>query len=694
MLQWSTPVQYLPMVGPVYAKRLEKLEIRTFEELLWHMPFRYENYSHIVKIGHIKENEVVTVIGTVTKSQNQYLRNRKQIQKIILADETGEITATWFNQPFIVNTIKEGVKLAISGRAGSFGFNLQFESPEYELIRVGKPLIHTARLVPVYPETAGVSSKWLRSRIAPLLEFPLVKNDYLPLQIKEKNNLLGLDAAFKNVHFPLSLESKEIAKHRLAFDELFLLQLANTMRRKEWHNQKIVTPFKIFNEKLDGFFNSLPFTLTNSQKRVVKEILSDLQKGTPMNRLLEGDVGSGKTVVAAIAAYTTYLNGKQTLFMAPTEILAEQHYETLNQLLTPFGIKVEILTGSRRTIESGIKNNELRNNNHHSSFIIHHSNIVVGTHALLEKKVQLSRVGLIVIDEQHRFGVKQRAMLREKGASPHVLTMTATPIPRTIALTIYGDLELSTLNEMPKNRIAVKTWVVPHEKRIAAYAWIKKKIIESDHQDAAFIVCPFIDPSESLKTVKAATEEFHKLQTIFVGCTVALLHGKMSGALKQQTLLGFKNGQIDILVCTPVVEVGIDISRATIMLIEAAERFGLAQLHQLRGRVGRSHKQSFCLLFTSEKNTESLTRLKALERTQSGLQLAEFDLKLRGPGDIYGTAQHGQQLLKVASLTNMQLIEKTKEEAQKHLASDPDLTQNPLLKELVRFGTIGEIAPD
>jgi ATP-dependent DNA helicase RecG len=531
-------------------------------------------------------------------------------------------------------------------------------------------------LVPIYSETRGISSKWLRRQVFKLLEEKNQLKDYLPEIIIKENELMNLSDAIEKIHFPQNLEEAANARQRLAFDELFDIQLAAIVRRKAWEKNTIKKPWKDFTSKSDAFIKKLPFALTNAQQRSVKEILNDLSSQKPMNRLLEGEVGSGKTVVGAIAMYIAFLNGFQSAFMAPTEILAQQHFKTISELLSPLGVKVSLQTGSTKKQNTKYK--------------IPDTDVFVGTHALVYKKVKFDKLGLVIIDEQQRFGVEQRTIIKEKGENVHLLTMTATPIPRTVALTMYGDLDLSLLDEMPIGRKLVKTWLVPPEKRSGAYNWIEKQIKES--MDQVFIVCPFIEESESMLTVKAATKEFARLQKeIFPNLKLGLLHGKMKAAEKEIILDKFRDKKIDILVSTPVVEVGIDIPNATIMLIEEADRFGLAQLHQLRGRVGRSDKQSYCLLFTSSKNETTIERLKALETIYSGATLAELDLKLRGAGEIYGTSQHGRQVLKVASFSDFALIDKTKKEAEKIF---PEIEKYPELLEKTKEINLSHVSPD
>lgn len=689
----KTPLRELSRMFSAYDKRLEKLGIVSVQDLLYHIPFRYEDYSLLSTIARAQPGEIITIQGVVTEITNAYTRSFKTIQKAIVQDATGSVEAIWFNQPYLTKVIRSGDRLSLSGRVGLFSHGRVLESPEYEIPGNGET-IHTGRLVPIYPETKGVSSKWLRRQIYMLLKKvrPLL-TDYLPQSLMIDQSLPPLHDALKHVHFPLSLEDARAARDRLAFDELFLLHLSGMTKKQEWEQHLKSHPFAIapYRTKIQAFWDSLPFSLTAAQKQAVREIFHDLAGKKPMNRLLEGDVGSGKTVVSAIAMYLAYLNGFQSVLMTPTEILAQQHFTTINNLLSPCGLKIGLATGSKkigiRNEESGIKNKKKPN----SKFQIRNSfNVLVGTHAVLSKRINFARLGLVVIDEQQRFGVKQRGIIRQKGKNPHLLTMTATPIPRTVALTLYGDLDLSYLGEMPKGRKNIKTWLVPSEKRKSAYRWIEREIQATNSQ--AFIICPFIEESESLKTVKAATKEFELLtNAIFPNLKLGLLHGRLKTKEKDQILQEFRDRNLHILAATPVVEVGIDIPNATIIVIEAAERFGLAQLHQLRGRVGRGDKQSFCLLFTEAKNTQTVQRLKAMEVMRTGAELAELDLKLRGPGDMFGTMQHGIKQMKIASFSDFLLIKKSREEAGKVFTH---MNEHPLLVKEVQNVSIREISPD
>lgn len=687
----NTPIKQAGFAFKMQARKLEKLEIYSIKDLLYHIPFRYEDNTNTSPINLAQRGEYLSVQGTVTATKNFSTRRKFSIQKITISDNTGQIDCTFFNQIYILKNIKVGDLLSVSGKIEKFGNRMGIIVKEYEVLASENgETTHTKRLVPVYPETRGLTSKWIRNRIMSLLkdtEFP----DYMPKDILERENLVDMNFALHSIHFPRTLDDVDKARKRLSFDELLTTQLLSQTRRKEWEKKKSAFPFKVdkYKKEIQEFWEKLSFELTSAQRKAIDEILLDLTSTVPMNRLLEGDVGSGKTVVAAIAMYISYLNGMQSAFMAPTEILALQHYKTISALLEPLGIKVGLKTGSRshvanRTSQIAKSKPQLTSDNRRAD-------ILIGTHALLSKNVEFEKLGLVVIDEQQRFGVEQRTLIRKKGNNPHFLTMTATPIPRTVLLTLYGDLKLSFLDEMPKGRKTIKTWLVPEEKREAGYDWIKDKIKNLNAQ--VFIVCPFIEESENITSVKAAKVEYERLKTkVFSGFSLGLLHGKLKSKEKEDVLKNFKNKKYDILVSTPVVEVGIDIPDATIMVIEAAERFGLASLHQMRGRVGRSDKDSYCLLFTESKSELTRSRLKNLEKMNSGPELAELDLRLRGPGDMFGTIQHGVPGLKIASFSNFALIEKTRHEAENILNN---LDKYPSLKaKIEEIKNIKQVSPD
>ena len=640
------------------------------EDLIYHFPFRYDDFSQTTTVREAQIGQVVTLLGEIWSIKNIFTRARKVITQAIFNDGTSPIELTWFHQSWLTKQIQTGDRLQVSGKLTKYKSRLSIIMPRWEKMTAGHPaldagsinidsgfrqndMVHTGRLVPVYPETEGLTSKWVRTKIDQLLPqvLPQIK-DPLPDYIKD--DMLALTDAIKKIHYPDNWQDVEKARERLGFDELFYVSLATQKARAQWKKKPLIHPLKINKLDLGEFIKKLPFKLTGAQNKVLKEITSDLSKAQPMNRLIQGEVGSGKTVVATIVAYLVYQNGLRTLFMAPTEILAFQHYGTISKLLEPFGVRVGIYTGSKKKAKD--------------------TNVVVGTHALLSEKLTTTDVGLVIIDEQQRFGVEQRTVLRNRARVPHFLTMTATPIPRTVALTLYGDLDLSIIDELPKGRPQIKTYLVPEKKRLDSYKFMEKKIKEGDQ---AYIVTPFIEPSETMMTVKAAKVEFEKLKKVFPNLKLGLLHGRMKSRDKEQVLTDFKANIVQILVSTSVVEVGMDIPNATIMIIEGAEKFGLAQLHQLRGRVGRGTKISYCLLYTSDYSSDR-RRLKYLETTFDGLRLAELDLKIRGGGEIFGKMQSGRFEFKIASLSDIQMVEKTRQAASHLLDLDPNLDKYPL----------------
>lgn len=660
----NTPLYSLFGIGSVVSYRLKKLNLNTVEDLIYHFPFRYDDFSKITPASEAQIGEAATLQGEVWSIKNIYTRYGRVLTQAVFNDGTSPIVLTWFNQSWLVKQISVGDRLQISGKLTKYKNKLSIMAPQWE--RTGAKLghlegvldshIHTGRLVPVYPETSGLTSKWFRTKIDEILPQVLDKiKDSLPDSIRD--DMLPLKEAVSQMHFPKSMEEVEKAKERLGFDELFFVSLATQKARLKWQRKPVVKPLKVSENDWQSFIKSLPFTLTASQNRVIQEILYDLKKSQPMNRLIQGEVGSGKTVVATIIIYLMHLNDLSTLFMAPTEILTFQHFETVSRLLTPFKINVGIYTGSKKNVKD--------------------ADVIVGTHALLSKGLTTKNVGLIIVDEQQRFGVEQRTLLRSRAKLPHFLTMTATPIPRTVALTLYGDLDLSVIDEMPKGRPVIKTYVVPENKRADGYKFIAGKIKAGDQ---CYIITPLIEPSETLATVKAAKVEYERLKKVFPTLKLGLLHGRLKSQDKEQVLKDFRLGKVQILVSTSVVEVGMDVPNATIMIIEGAERFGLAQLHQLRGRIGRGTKESYCLLYTSDSKSDTSRRLKYLETTFDGLKLAELDLKIRGSGTIFGTLQHGRFEFKIASLSNIELVEKTRDAAQDLLSADPNLDKYPLLR--------------
>jgi ATP-dependent DNA helicase RecG len=682
------PLTNLSGVGPKTANTLAKLGLKTLGDLLWHLPRRYDDYSQLQPINRLWYGQEVTVIGTVERIQLRPVRGGKmKLVEAVIGDGTGNLKVTWFNQPWIANRLKPGKAVVLSGKIDQYLGHLTMNNPEWEPLE--GPQLHTNRIVPVYPLTAGVSGKWLRrithsvvTRYAPAVPDPL------PEQVRAEAGLLPLDQALQQVHFPDSWESLRQAQHRLAFDEMLLLQLGVLRQKRDW--QRLQTePLTVGDEAIQRFLNALPFQLTGAQQRALQAIRQDLASPHPMNRLLQGDVGSGKTVIAAAAAAITVANERQAAFLAPTSILAEQHFRTLSKLLPEAAHlepqAIQLLLGStpqkeKESIRQGLAEGSIR--------------IVVGTHALLEEPVQFARLGLAVIDEQHRFGVNQRAALRAKGENPNLLVMTATPIPRSLALTIYGDLDLSVIDEMPPGRKPVETRVLSPIERSRAYQFISSQI-EQGRQ--AFIIYPLVEESESV-AAKAAVDEFERLQKeVFPQFTLGLLHGRMKAEEKEAIMRRFRAGEIQILVSTSVVEVGVDIPNASVMLIEGANRFGLAQLHQFRGRVGRSEHASYCLLIPDTEDETENERLKAMEATQDGFALAELDLEQRGPGEFFGTRQSGFADLRMARLTDIRLIEKARNAAQAIFSADPDLALEEhrlLAQALERFwaGGRGELS--
>lgn len=665
----NTLLQNLPGIGSYYSSRLKKLNLITLEDLIYHFPFRYDDFSQIQTIENLTQGEKITVQGVVWQIKNVRTRTGKFLTNAQVSDESGIVDVIWFNQPYLTKNIKAGTQISLSGKVDIEGSRPKLISPTYEILKSGslqsisEETLHTGRLISIYPETEGLTSKWLRSKIKIFLAIYLAGNaDYLPTDISKNQKLASLNSALQKIHFPASIDDVENARKRLAFDELFLTQLFSQIRRNEWHKTKKAPQIKTDHNLLLKFKNTLPFKLTDAQNTAISQLLNNLSDNVPTNRLLEGDVGSGKTVVAAIGCLMAASGGFDSLIAAPTEILTFQHYKSLTEMLKPFGVKVGIWTASKK--EAG--------------------DVVCGTHALLTSFSPKIQVGFVVVDEQHRFGVAQRAQLfmtHSKKLTPHLLTMTATPIPRTLALTLYGDLDLSVLDEMPIGRQKISTFVVPNNKRSDCYRFIEKEIAKK-HQ--AFIVTPFVEPSESMITVKSATAEFEKIKKIFPkNIKLGLLHGRLNSKEKEKIINRFKQSKTDILVATPVVEVGIDVPDATIIVIESAQRFGLAQLHQLRGRVGRSDQKSYCFLFTDSKDERSEKRLKSMEKIHVGFELAEIDLKMRGSGQIFGLKQSGFESFKVADLSDLTLVSAAQSEAKKLLELDNNLKLHPKVKEQI-----------
>lgn len=674
----DTPVNFVKGVGPVVASKFEKLGVKTVRDLLYYFPHRHLDYSKLKKIAELKEGEDQTIIANVWQASEVKPGGRRSTEAIV-GDETGNMRVLWFNQPYIAKQLQTNTQIVLSGKVSLFNGRQQMISPEWEIVD-GHDLRHTGRLVPVYPLTQGLYPRQVRRLMKDFIDkWAGDVPEFLPEDIRKRNNLLDLPDAISQAHYPDSEELKDRARVRLAFDELFLLQLGVMSRKRRWQLSRPGTAFEIKKDILERFFASLPYTLTTAQRKVLDEIMVDLKKSTPMIRLLQGEVGSGKTVVATAALLIAVANGFQAAFMAPTEILAEQHFGTLCGLLRNLGqeegggnirsysgflpkpLIAALLIGDmkqagKRKIQQQIANGEI--------------DIVIGTHALVQKDLEFKNLGFAVVDEQHRFGVEQRGALREKGFNPHMLVMTATPIPRTLALTLYGDLDLSVINELPPGRQTVKTkWLHP-EQLESAYRFVRKQVAAGRQ---AFILCPLIEESESI-TAQAATAEYERLsQNVFPDLRVGLLHGKMSSAEKDAVMEEFRKGDLDILVSTPVIEVGIDVPNATVMLIESADRFGLSQLHQFRGRVGRGKEQSYCMLIADNPSEVGRQRLDVIEKTQDGFKLAEEDLKMRGPGEFFGTRQSGLPDLRMARISDIAILEMARNEAIRFFQTDPDM---------------------
>jgi ATP-dependent DNA helicase RecG len=659
MMDIHSPLSLIPNTHTSTVAKLKKLGLHTFQDLLSYFPVRYVDYRLTSKIGQVQAGETVTVSGRVKESKNHHVRRNFSIQKVTIFDETGELELTWFNQPYIVRMTPPNAVIAAAGTIERQGGSLIMKPIEYEVQKPGSLQgVHTGRIVPIYAQRFGLTSRLLREKIAWVLAHTRYDNmiDWLPDDIRSRHNLLEYSKTIRAIHAPKNDHDIAVARRRLSFDELFTLHISALVVRQNWQKKSVIRQLVLtpaITKHIETFVHGLPFSLTKSQKDAWLHILRDLQKQSPMNRLLQGDVGSGKTVVASLASFFVALQGLSTLFMCPTEVLAKQHADTLQRLFENHkDISIKLVTSRSTAMLNDQK-----------------PSIIVGTHALIASTRSFENVGLIIIDEQHRFGVVQRGLLKEKGGIPHVLTMTATPIPRTVALTIFGDLDMSVLYDKPSGRKTTKTYVVPDTKREKAYAWIA--MMMQTHGTQTYIVCPRIEQNdtddasaETVGSMRAAVAEAKRLQeNVFPQFRVGLLHGKLKASEKDTVMQKFTKRELDILVTTTVVEVGIDVPNATIMMIEGAERFGLAQLHQLRGRVGRNEKQSYCLLFTSDGVKHS-ARLHFFAKTTDGMRLAEYDFKQRGSGDIYGTAQSGHSsVLQMASIFDYELVARAKDAA-------------------------------
>lgn len=680
------PITVINQIGPKNAALYKKLGVHTILDLLYYFPRRYVDFSKLEPINRLNYGDTVTVMATVMNTVTRPIKGgRFQLTETIVSDGTGSLRLTWFNQPWIEPKLKPGTQISTSGKLDMYLGRLIMNNPEWELL--DQEHLHTNRIVPVYPLTAGISSKMLRRIMNTTVSFWSSRlQEFIPENILRSAGLVSIQEAIQNVHFPDTLESLTRAKQRLGFDEIFLLQLGVIRQKLNWQaaEGKVFPSDETF---IMSIMDTLPYQLTSAQLKVLDEIRHDFTSGKALNRLIQGDVGSGKTVVAAIAAAIIANYGSQAAYMAPTSILADQQYRTLQNLLTsgnsPFlqPEEIKLLIGDtsqaeKNDIRQGLEEGKIK--------------IIVGTHALLEGPVVFKDLQLVVIDEQHRFGVEQRATLRSKGTNPHLLVMTATPIPRSLALTLYGDLDVSILDEMPAGRQPVTTFVIHPLDRERAYQLISAQI-EQGFQ--AFMIFPLVEQGEQ-EDVKAAVEEHDRLQReIFPQYQLGLLHGRMKPEEKDTVMQDFKNKKFDILVSTSVVEVGVDVPNATIMLIEGANRFGLAQLHQFRGRVGRGSQKSTCILIPDNEDALENERLAVMTQTNDGFVLAEKDLSMRGPGDFLGTRQAGFLELRMASITDVRLIEEARKHATQIFEADPELSapeHQPLQKMVNRFWRSGE----
>lgn len=685
----DSKVSVLTGISRATEARLARIDIRTVRDLLYHFPTRYHDYSELRPIAELRMGEEQTVIGEVW-SVSPTTIGRKKATEALISDGSGTMRVIWWSGHWMAKSLHQGMTVALSGKISAYRGRLQMDGPEVE--RLDKASLNTRRLVPVHGLTEGIEARQMRLWIRQAVDsFANKVEETLPEDVRLRHKLLLPAQALRQVHFPDSVDLAEAGRRRFAFEELLHIELGVVRRRREWQAgggaPRLVMPDGV----RDGFVQSLPFELTNAQRRAMNELFADIAKDVPMSRLIEGDVGAGKTVVAAAALLAAVTSGYQGAIMAPTEILAEQHFQTFRHILKgdvepeevdggalggdgqtyarvqpPYlgrPVRIALLKGSlpadrKRAAQEGIMSGDV--------------SIAIGTHALVQEGVAFARLGLVVVDEQHRFGVEQRGALREKGESPHMLVMTATPIPRTLALTVYGDLDITVVNEMPPGRPPVKTWRVTPQQRTHAYNFLRNKIAEGKQ---AYIIFPLVEESEAVQA-RAAVQEYERLSAdVFPDLRLGLLHGRMSSSDKETVMRAFRDHELDALVSTAVVEVGVDVPNATVILIEGADRFGLAQLHQFRGRVRRSSEQAYCFLLSENVSSDAVERLQIMETTNDGFKLAEEDLRIRGPGEYFGTRQSGMPDLKVAQLTDVELIEEARSEASRLLDEDPGLAR-------------------
>jgi ATP-dependent DNA helicase RecG len=676
----NAPLTVLTGIGENRSRILKELGLHTLGDLLYYFPRRYDDYSKLKPINRINYGEELTIIAMVQSISSRKARGGSMtVTEAVISDGTGFLRLVWFNNHYIERQMRSGDQIVVSGKVDMYLGRFVINHPSWELLE--KEHLHTNRIVPVYSLAANISQKTLRSVIYQTVMHwaPRIK-DYLPDAIQNNVSLIRLGDALQQIHFPESEVFLNNARTRLAFDEIFLLQLGVMQQKKSWQTLS-AQPFMVTNDQKNKYFDSLPFQMTDSQNTALDEISKDLASGHPMNRLLQGDVGSGKTVVAAFAAYAVSLSGAQSALMAPTSILADQHFKTLRKILAESnGLipldQIRLLIGDtpeeeKADIREGVKNGEIK--------------VLIGTHALLEDPIVFKDLQFVAIDEQHRFGVEQRAILRNKGKNPHLLVMTATPIPRSLALTIYGDLDLSVLAEMPMGRKPIDTYILFPTEHERAYSLIEQQL-DAGHQ--SFIIYPLVEDNSEENETKAAVNEFERLQhKVFPHRKLALIHGRMPQDEKDRVMQAFRDQELQILVATSVVEVGLDIPNATLILIEGANRFGLAQLHQLRGRVGRSDVKSYCLLIPETEDKVENERLMAMAQTNDGFRLADLDLQQRGPGEFLGDRQSGFTSLRMASITDVHMIEKAREQAELLFKIDPNLekSEHAAIKQNMRY---------
>lgn len=696
MIDLNQTIKSLPKIGDKIEKKLEKIGIKTINDLIFYFPYRYEKYEICENLNKIKVNIPINIKVKIDLIRNKRsLRRRMTITEAIVSDEHGSLEVIWFNQPFLSKNLKNGDQISLAGKIVASNGRLIMSSPIYEKINKNEEPIHTQGIVPIYNLTYGLTQKQLRFFIKKISHNFSKITEYLPKETLKRQNLININESLQKIHFPQKDQDIETAINYFKFLELFLFQLKSYFLQKDLETKK-ANKLEIKIEKIKEFILNLPFELTDDQKKSAWEILQETNSDQTMSRLLQGDVGSGKTIVALIAALNCLLNNKQAIFMAPTEILANQHYNTSLKLLEKYNFKIALLTSQKKEANFEINS---KNKKEISQIICQEADLVIGTHSLIGENIKFKNLSLTIVDEQHRFGVNQRQEILNKNiddkqniTTPHFLSMTATPIPRSLSLVLFNGLKLSSIKTKPKNRLDIKTDIVGPERKMAMYKFIEKEILKGRQ---AFIICPLIEESENSES-KSVKEEYQKIKkNIFPEIEVAMLHGKMKAIEKEKIMTDFLNNKIKIIISTSVIEVGIDVPNATIMLIEGAERFGLAQLHQFRGRVGRGEHQSYCFLsisdnkndtlfFSKDKNNVGIKRLEALKKYQNGLDLAKIDLKNRGGGDIYGKIQSGFMNFKFASIFDYETIKKAREELEILTKNDPEFKRNTLLLEKIK----------